>query len=124
PWGTLTAINLEAAEIVWRVPLGDYPAILELGESGLGAENYGGPIVTAGDLLFIAGTPDGLLRAFDKRSGEVLWHAELPAPGFATPMSYAVDGRQYLVVAAGGGKLGSLSSGTYVAYALPMSKSE
>lgn len=119
PWGTLTAINLSTAEIMWRIPLGDYPEILAAGQSGLGAENYGGPIVTAGDLLFIAGTPDSVIRAFNKNTGEQLWEAELPAPGFATPMTYAIDGKQYVVVAAGGGKLGQQSSSIYVTYALP-----
>jgi quinoprotein glucose dehydrogenase len=119
PWGTLTAIDLSSAEVLWRIPLGDYPEILANGQSGFGAENYGGPIVTDGGLLFIAGTPDSLIRGFDKRSGEQLWQAELPAPGFATPITYEVDGKQYLVIAAGGGKLGQHSSSSYVAYALP-----
>jgi quinoprotein glucose dehydrogenase len=119
PWGTLTAIDLEHADILWRIPLGDYPELLAQGESGYGSENYGGPIVTAGDLLFIAATPDQMLKAYNKHSGELLWQARLPAAGFATPVTYAVDGRQYLVVAAGGGKLGQSSGSSYVAFALP-----
>ncbi|MCX2978431.1 pyrroloquinoline quinone-dependent dehydrogenase [Halieaceae bacterium IMCC11814] len=119
PWGTLTAINLSRAEILWQIPLGDYPRMLEQGKSGLGAENYGGAIVTAGDLLFIAATPDRVIRALDKHSGEELWQAALPAAGFATPITYAVDGKQYIVIAAGGGKLGQPSGSSYVAYALP-----
>jgi quinoprotein glucose dehydrogenase len=119
PWGTLTALDLNRGEIAWRVPLGDYPRALEAGLVGLGAESYGGPIVTTGGLLFIAATPDEKLRAFDKASGELLWQAPLPAAGFATPSSYEVDGRQFVVVAAGGGKLGRPSGSTYVAFALP-----
>ena len=119
PWGTLTAINLSRADILWQIPLGDYPRMLEQGKSGLGAENYGGAIVTAGGLLFIAATPDRVIRAFDKKSGDELWQATLPAAGFATPITYAVDGKQYIVIAAGGGKLGQPSGSSYVAYALP-----
>jgi quinoprotein glucose dehydrogenase len=119
PWGTLTAIDLTQASILWRIPLGDYPEVLAQGLSGLGAENYGGPVVTAGDLLFIAATPDQMIRAYNKHTGELLWQSRLPAAGFATPISYAVDGRQYIVVAAGGGKLGQVSGSAYVAFALP-----
>lgn len=119
PWGTLTAIDLGRGEFAWRRPLGDYAAVLEDGRSGLGAENYGGPVVTAGGLLFLAGTPDAKLRAFDKATGEILWEADLPADGFATPAVYEADGREFVVVAAGGGKLGRPSGGHYVAFALP-----
>jgi quinoprotein glucose dehydrogenase len=119
PWGTLTALDLAAGEIRWQIPLGDYPAIRDAGQSGLGAESYGGPVVTAGGLLFIAGTPDERIRAFDKRTGELLWEAELPASGFATPATYEADGRQFLVIAAGGGKLGRPSGSEYLAFALP-----
>ena len=119
PWGTLTAIDLKHSDILWRIPLGDYPEVLAQGKSGYGSENYGGPIVTAGDVLFIAATPDQMIKAYNKHNGEVLWQARLPAAGFATPITYAVDGRQYLVVAAGGGKLGQSSGSSYVAFALP-----
>lgn len=119
PWGALTAIDLAKGEIAWRIPLGDYPEILQRGESGYGAENYGGPLLTGGGLLFIAATPDGAFRAYDKNDGKLLWHDELPAAGFATPITYAIDGRQYIVIAAGGGKLGQPSGSSYVAYALP-----
>jgi len=119
PFGTLTAIDVAAGELRWQVPLGDYPHLAERGISGAGTENYGGPVVTAGGLVFIAASADAKLRAFDKANGEVLWETQLPAAGFATPSTYSVDGRQYLVVAAGGGKLGRPSGSTYVAYALP-----
>ena len=84
-----------------------------------GTEQYGGPIVTAGGLVFIAATQDAKIRAFDKTSGALLWEAALPAAGYATPSTYEVNGRQYVVVAAGGGKLGSKSGDAYVAFALP-----
>jgi len=110
PWGTLTAIDLEAAEIQWQVPLGG---------DGNGAENYGGPVVTAGGLVFIAATKDESFRAFDKTNGELVFEAELPAGGYATPATYSVDGRQYVVIAAGGGKMGTRSGDAYMAFALP-----
>jgi quinoprotein glucose dehydrogenase len=122
PWGTFNAIDLEAGEIRWQVPLGNFPQALEAGLVGLGAENYGGPVLTASGLLFLAATPDARIRAFDKHSGEVLWEAELPASGFATPATYEAAGRQFVVVAAGGGKLDQASGSRYVAFALPQSE--
>jgi quinoprotein glucose dehydrogenase len=118
PWGTLTALDLSAGTIRWQVPLGEYPQ-LEGAGAGKGSENYGGAAVTAGGLLFIAATPDAKLRAFDKQTGELLWQTDLPAAGFATPSTYSVAGRQFVVVAAGGGKLGVPSGSKYVAFALP-----
>lgn len=117
PWGTLNAIDLNTGNLLWKDTLGDYP---ELKAKGIhsGTENYGGPVVTAGGLLFIAATSDSKIRAFNKRSGKLLWEADLPAPGFATPAVYEVDGKQFLVIACGGGKLGKKTSDAYVAFAL------
>jgi quinoprotein glucose dehydrogenase len=117
PWGTLNAINLNTGEIEWKIPLGEYP---EFSKKGIitGTENYGGPVVTAGGLVFIAATRDGKIRAFNKATGRLLWQADLPAPGFATPAIYSVGGRQFIVIACGGGKLGTGSADAYVAFAL------
>lgn len=121
PWGSLVAMDMHRGSVAWKVPLGDYPQALAMGLSGLGAENYGGPVVTAGGLLFIAATPDAKLRAFDKTSGELLWQTTLPAAGFATPAIYRAGQRQFVVIAAGGGRVDQPSASTYIAYALPES---
>ena len=119
PWGTLNAIDLVRGETVWRVPLGEYPELARPGLPPTGTENYGGPIVTAGGIVFIAASRDEMFHAFDKRTGRLLWQARLPAGGYATPSTYQVAGRQYVVVAAGGGKMGTRSGDAYVAFALP-----
>jgi len=120
PWGTLNAIDLNKGEIVWRIPFGEYPELAAKGLRNTGSENYGGPVVTAGGLVFIGATiRDRKFHAFDKATGNLLWEATLPAGGTATPATYEVDGRQYVVIAAGGGKWGAPSGGSYVAYALP-----
>jgi quinoprotein glucose dehydrogenase len=118
PWGTLNALDLNTGEIAWRIPLGEYP---EFKQKGIvtGTENYGGPVITAGGILFIAATSDGKLRAFNKRTGKLLWETPLPAPGFATPSLYELNGKEYLVIACGGGKLRTRSGDSYVAFALP-----
>ena len=119
PWGTLSAIDLNTGDYRWRIPLGEFAALTARGMPVTGTEQYGGPIVTKGGLVFIAATEDAKFRAFDKNSGRLLWEATLPAPGYATPCTFAVGGKQFVVVAAGGGKLGSKSSDTYVAFSLP-----
>ena len=118
PWGTLNAIDLNSGEFVWKVPLGETLELKAQGHPTTGSENYGGPVVTKNGLLFIAGTKDGFIRAFDKYSGELLWEYELPAPGFATPSMYEIDGRQYLVIACGGEKLGTKKGNQIIAFSL------
>ena len=119
PWGTLNAINLNTGEYVWKIPFGEEKSLQEKGIPTTGTENYGGPVVTASGLLFIAATKDGMFRAFDKKTGKILWETELPAAGFATPSTYQVNGRQYVVIACGGTKLGTKKGNQYVAFALP-----
>ncbi len=119
PWGTLNAIDLNTGEYLWRVPLGELPELTALGVPPTGTENYGGPVVTAGGVVFIAATKDEKFRAFDARTGGILWETTLPAGGYATPATYEVDGRQYVVIACGGGKMGTKSGDAYVAFALP-----
>lgn len=121
PWGTLNAIDLNTGDYKWKVNLGEYPELAAKGMKNTGSENYGGPIVTAGGLLFIGATNyDRKFRAFDKSTGELLWETTLPFAGNATPVTYMVDGRQYVAIAAGGGKDPKFGSGgIYVAFALP-----
>lgn len=117
PWGTLTAIDLTKGEIAWTIPLGEHPG---LADKTTGSENYGGPVVTAGGVVFIAATNyDKKFRVFDKANGKLLWETLLPAAGNATPAVYEVNGKQYVVIACGGGKWGAPSGGSYVAFALP-----
>jgi quinoprotein glucose dehydrogenase len=118
PWGTLSAVDLKTGDYLWQVPLGEYPELMKQGIPRTGTENYGGPIVTDGGLLFIAATRDEKIRAFDKMTGKVVWEFKLPAAGFATPITYSVDGKQFLVLAAGGGR-GLESGDSYIAFALP-----
>lgn len=121
PWGTLSAINLDTGEYAWKIPFGEYPALAAQGLKNTGTENYGGPVVTAGGLLFIGATNfDRKFHAYDKATGELLWETTLPFSGNATPATYEIDGRQYVVIAAGGGKdLKSPSGGIYMAFSLP-----
>ncbi len=118
PWGTLNAIDLNTGEYRWAVPLGEDPDLKKRGIRNTGTENYGGPVVTAGRLVFIAASKDEKIRAFDRKDGKLLWEADLPASGFATPATYSIGGKQFVVVACGGGKLGRRSGDVYVAFTL------
>ncbi|MDA0195229.1 MAG: PQQ-binding-like beta-propeller repeat protein [Bacteroidetes bacterium] len=120
PWGTLNAIDLNQGEIKWSIPLGEYPELMEKGLPATGTHNLGGPIVTAGGLVFIGATRDEKIRAFDKETGRQVWEYKLPAGGYATPTTFEIKGRQFLVIAAGGGgKVGSPSGDSYIAFVLP-----
>ena len=119
PWGTLNALDLNTGDYLWQVPLGHIDAVEDADHPVTGAENYGGPVVTASGLIFIAATKDEKIRAFHARTGEALWEASLPAGGYATPTTYQVAGRQYVVIACGGGKMGTEPGDAYVAFALP-----
>jgi len=120
PWGTLNAIDLVKGEIVWKVPLGEYPQLIAKGIRNTGTLNFGGAVATAGGVIFIAATADEKIRAFEKSSGRVLWEHQLPAGGYATPSLYMIDGRQYVVIAAGGsGKNGTKAGDSIIAFALP-----
>lgn len=119
PWGVLNAINLNTGEIAWQVPLGEHVELTARGIPRTGTETFGGTIVTAGGLVFIAGTKDERIHAFDKQTGRLLWEHPLPAGGYATPSTYQVDGRQYVVIAAGGaGKLRTKAGDAFVAFCL------
>jgi quinoprotein glucose dehydrogenase len=120
PWGTLNAINLNTGNYAWKIPFGEYPELAAKGMRNTGSENYGGGVVTAGGLFFIAATSyDKKLHAFDKATGKLLWETELPAAGNATPAVYEVNGKEFLVIASGGGKSKAPSGGSYIAFALP-----
>jgi len=122
PWGTLNAINLNTGEYAWKIPLGEYPELAAKGMKNTGTENYGGPIVTAGGLVFIGATNfDRKFHAFDKLTGKLLWETTLPFSGNATPVTYEAGGRQFVVIYATGGKgrPGEPGGGVYVAFALP-----
>jgi quinoprotein glucose dehydrogenase len=119
PWGTLSAVNLNTGRLVWQFPFGEYPELTAKGIPPTGTENYGGPVVTAGGLLFIAAARDGKFRVYNKTTGKLLWQYQLPAPGYATPAVYSINKKQYVVIACGGGKLGTVSGDSYIAFALP-----
>ncbi len=120
PWGTLNALNLDKAEYTWQIPFGEFPELAAKGMKNTGTENYGGAIVTAGGLLFIGATVhDRKFHAYDKMTGKLLWETTLPFAGTATPAIYQIHDREFIVIAAGGGKMGEPSGGSYVAFALP-----
>lgn len=121
PWGKLVALDLNSGEKAWEVPLGtiqdDAPALVP--NIRYGMPNMGGSIITASDLIFIAAASDNYLRAFDLNSGEELWKGRLPAGGQATPMTYSIEGKQYVVIAAGGhGGMGTKAGDSLIAFAL------
>ena len=122
PWGTLNAIDLNTGEYKWKIPYGEYPELAAKGIPQTGAESYGGPVVTASGLLFIAGTKDKKFRVYDKNNGQLLWETLLPAAAFATPSTYEINGKQYIVIACGGTKMGSEAGDSYVAFALTNGK--
>ncbi len=119
PWGTLNAVDLNTGEIKWKVVLGEYPELTARGIPPTGTENYGGPLVTAGGLIFIGATADETFRVFDKETGEIIWKTKLPFGGNASPSTYMVNGQQFVVISAGGGKSGRPRGGALVAFALP-----
>ncbi len=119
PWGTLNAIDMNTGEYLWKIPLGEFESLRQKGIPTTGSENYGGPLVTANGLLFIAATKDEKFRVFNKKTGELVWETKLPAAGFATPSTYMLNGKQYIVIACGGTKLGAKKGNQYVAFALP-----
>jgi quinoprotein glucose dehydrogenase len=119
PWGTISAINLNTGKYEWKIPFGEFEELKQKGVPVTGRENYGGPVVTAGGLIFIGASADGQFRAINKKTGKILWETELPAPGVATPAVYETDGKQYIVIACGGSKWGGRSGDAYVAFTLP-----
>lgn len=118
PWGTLNAIDLNTGNYIWKTTFGEYPELLERGIPPTGRTSWGGPVATAGGVLFIAGNLDGYLRGYNMKTGEEIWKWKLPVAGFATPATYSVDGKQYLVIACGGGR-GTPMANVFVAFALP-----
>ena len=121
PWGTLSAIDLNTGNYLWKIPFGEYPALAANGMKNTGSENYGGPILTASGLLFIGATLyDHKFHAFDSRTGKLLWETQLPYAGRATPATYMVDGKQYIVIATGAVRFDPTpAEGVYVAFSLP-----
>jgi len=119
PWGLLNAVDLNSGEYLWQVPLGNEEALDDPDYPVTGTENYGGPVITAGGVLFIAATRDEKFRAFSMKTGEQLWETDLPAGGYATPATYKIGGKQFVVIACGGGKMRTKSGDSYIAFSLP-----
>jgi quinoprotein glucose dehydrogenase len=121
PWGSLTAVNVNTGEIAWRVNLGETTSLPE-GKRETGRPNLGGTITTASGLVFVGATDDSRFRAFDARTGKLLWTAELPAPNHSVPVTYAGrSGRQFVVFPATGGSFlqDPAAADDLIAYALP-----
>ena len=119
PWATLNAIDLNTGKYLWKIPVGDEPILAKKGIYNTGVESYGGPVITENGLLMIAATKDGKFRVFNRFNGKLLFETKLPAAGFATPSTYMAKGKQYIVIACGGTKLGTPKGNSYVAFALP-----
>ncbi|WP_350289776.1 PQQ-binding-like beta-propeller repeat protein [uncultured Croceitalea sp.] len=119
PWGTLNAIDLNTGEYLWKIPFGHEEELKDVNHPISGVENYGGPVITASGVLFIAATKDEKFRAYSMKSGNLLWETKLPTGGYATPATYQIGEKQYVVIACGGGKMGTKSGDEYRAYALP-----
>ncbi len=121
PWGTLNAIDLNTGKYLWKIPFGQYPELAAKGMTQTGSENYGGPILTASGLLIIGATNfDRKIRAYNSETGELLWEGDLPFAGNATPATYMVNGKQYIVIATSGARDKKDPQGAaYVAFALP-----
>lgn len=120
PWGTLNAVDLNSGELIWKIPLGEFPELAAKGHPPTGTQLFGGGIVTAGGLIFIGASQDEKFRAIDKSTGKILWEYQLPCGGYATPATYEAGGKQYVVIAAGGGgRQGTKTCDQYIAFALP-----
>ena len=117
PWGELSAINVNTGDYVWKVTVGNHPELQEEGAPPTGAEGYGGPIVTAGGLVFLGGTRDKKFRAFDKDTGALLWETTLPGVANATPCTYWSQGKQYIAVSISG--TAENPAGGLVSFVLP-----
>lgn len=118
PWGYITAIDLDSGDFKWRIVNGEFDELKKRGIPKTGCNSHGGTITTGGGLVFMAGTFDRRMRAYDSSNGKVLWEFELPAGGFATPSTYEANGKQYVVIAAGGGKNGSKATDEFYSFAL------